>query len=126
MTMPRPSRRLLLCVLIAVCASVAVEAADDRKAGHKSPSTKAATKSHTVTMKDKKYSPAALTIKPGDTVVWKNDDDHDHTAIADDKSFKSGNISPKDSFEFTFKKAGTFAYSCKYHPRMKGTVTVEK
>jgi plastocyanin len=88
--------------------------------------TTAKAKTHRVSMKDKKYAPATLTIKPGETVVWKNDDEHDHTVIADDKSFKSGNISPGDDFEHTFKKAGTFKYACKYHPRMKGTVTVEK
>ena len=114
----RIAAHLLLMLLVGVC-SVALAA--DKPTTKKSP-----TKSHTVRMKDKKYAPDSLTIKVGETVVWKNDDDHDHTVISDDKSFKSGNINPDDSFEYKFAKAGTFKYSCKYHPRMKGTITVEK
>lgn len=110
--------RLLVVLLVAAC-SLALAA--DKPTTRKSPA-----KSHTVRMKDKKYAPDSLTIKVGETVVWQNDDDHDHTVIANDKSFRSGNISPEDSFEYKFAKAGTFKYSCKYHPRMKGTITVEK
>ena len=112
--------RLLLCLLLLCSAAIAADKAKD------SPTTKKSAKSHTVRMNDKKYAPDSLTVKVGDTVVWKNADDHDHTVIADDKSFKSGNINPDDTFEYTFKKTGTFKYACKYHPRMKGTVTVEK
>src|SRR5215203_794240 len=132
MTMPRPTRRLMLCVLLAVCAGTVLYAADkakdakDTKEDEKTPTTKRAAKSHTIKIKDNKYAPAALTIKVGDTVVFKNDDDRDHTAIADDKTFKSDNISSGDTFEFTFKKAGTIKFACKYHPREKGTITVEK
>ena len=48
------------------------------------------------------------------------------TVVGDDKSFKSENISSGDDYTFAFKKAGTFKYGCKYHPREKGTITVEK
>ena len=40
-----------------------------------------------IEIKDKKYSPAKLTIKAGDTVVWTNRDDSDHSIVADDGSF---------------------------------------
>lgn len=115
----RRMTRSLVMLLLAVGCSVALAA--DKPTTKKSPA-----KSHTVRMKDKKYAPQSLKIKVGEIVVWQNDDDHDHTVVADDKSFKSGNINPDDSFEFKFAKAGTFTYSCKYHPRMKGTITVEK
>ena len=116
----RASSRLLLCALLLCTAAIAADKSKD------APTTKKSDKDHTIRMKDKKYVPDSLTIKAGDTVTWQNDDDHDHTVIADDKSFKSGNINPDDTFEYTFKKTGTFKYSCKYHPRMKGTITVEK
>jgi|ERR1051326_670126 plastocyanin len=79
---------------------------------------------HSVVIKGMKYSPASLPIAVGDTVVWTNSDDHDHTVVADDGSFNSGNIGNGGSFRHTFKKKGKFAYSCTYHPRMKGSVTV--
>lgn len=79
-----------------------------------------------VSMKNKQYTPANTTIKAGDTVVWSNNDDHDHTIVADDGSFKSGNIPHAQTFEHQFTKPGTFSYSCSYHPRMRGTVTVTR
>jgi plastocyanin len=81
-------------------------------------------KAHKVTIQNLKYDPAKLTIKPGETVLWINKDDNDHTVIADDDSFKSDNLSTGDKFSHTFDKKGTFKYHCKYHPRMKGQVLV--
>lgn len=78
----------------------------------------------TVTIRDMSYSPATLRVSVGDTIVWKNLDDHDHTVTADDGSFKSGNIRSGSSFSHNFRKAGTYSYGCKYHPRMRGSVTV--
>ncbi|HEV2294643.1 MAG TPA: cupredoxin domain-containing protein [Tepidisphaeraceae bacterium] len=121
--------RLTLGLVLAVCAA-APGAADESKArdrdSEKAPTTKRAAKTHTIRIKNSKFSPASLTITAGEKVVWKNDDDKDHTIIADDKSFKSDNLSPEDDFEHTFKKSGTFKYGCRYHPREKGTITVEK
>ena len=76
-----------------------------------------------VTIKNLEYSPDSVTIKAGETVVWTNKDDRDHTVTA--KDFTSGTISVGDTYEHKFDKAGTYAYSCKYHPRMKGTVVVK-
>jgi plastocyanin len=116
----RTTCRLLVLLVVGCTVALAADKAKD------APTTKKSDKSRTISMKDKKYVPDSLTIKVGETVVWQNDDDHDHTVIADDKSFKSGNINPDDTFEYTFKKTGTFKYACKYHPRMKGSITVEK
>jgi len=79
-----------------------------------------------VTIKDRKFTPATLTIKAGDTVTWVNKDDHDHTveAEAEEDGFKSGNLGSGDTFKHKFTKAGKFKYACSYHPRMKGTIVV--
>ena len=78
-----------------------------------------------IEIKDRKYAPAKLTIKVGQTVLWINRDDNDHTIVADDNSFKSEDLSRGESFKWTFKKVGKSKYHCKYHPREKGEVTVE-
>lgn len=83
-----------------------------------------AEKRHNVTIQGTSFSPATVNISAGDTVVWANSDDRDYTVIASDGSFNSGNISSGKTYEHTFTKAGSFAYGCKYHPRMKGTVAV--
>src|SRR5690349_2856648 len=78
----------------------------------------------TVHIKDLKCTPPTITIKVGQTITWVNDDDKDHTVVADDGSFESDNLGNGDKFKFTFKKKGKFSYHCKYHPREKGVVIV--
>ena len=73
------------------------------------------------------YSPDTITVVIGvnNTVVWANNDNMPHTVTATNKLFDSGNMNPGDTFSYTFTSPGTYAYSCSYHPWMKGTVTVE-
>ena len=82
-------------------------------------------KEHKVAIKDVKFTPRELKVKKGDTVVWTNSDERDHTVTADDGAFKSGNIGDGGSFRQKFEKPGRFKYHCEYHPRMKATVVVE-
>lgn len=89
------------------------------------PPAAAAPTRHAVSMNNMQYDPASLKIKVGDTVVWTNKDDRDHTVVASNNSFKSDNIKPNGTFSFQFKSAGTFTYGCTYHPRMKGSIIVE-
>jgi plastocyanin len=94
---------------------VAVFAADEKKKS----------KGPEVENRGMKFVPAELTVKPGQTVVWTNNDDRDHTVTADDnKAFKSGNLKHGDTFEQKFTKPGKYPYACSYHPRMKGVVIV--
>ncbi|HEY7115029.1 MAG TPA: cupredoxin family copper-binding protein [Tepidisphaeraceae bacterium] len=80
---------------------------------------------HQVVIDKMKFVPAALTIKPGDSVVWVNNDVRDHTVDAADGSFSSGNIGPGASFTQSFTKAGNHGYACSLHPRMRGTIAVK-
>ncbi len=82
-------------------------------------------KDHKVSVKDLKYAPRELKIKKGDTVIWTNADERDHTVTADDESFKSGNIGDGETYKRKFEKAGRYKYHCEYHPRMKATIVVE-
>jgi plastocyanin len=83
-------------------------------------------KARTVTIKDLRYEPAKISIKVGQSVTWINKDDNDHTVVADgdDDAFDSDNLGNGEKFKHTFKKAGKFKYHCRYHPRMKGEITV--
>ena len=58
---------------------------------------------HEVSIKDQKFDPEELKIPVGDTVVWTNNDDRDHTVTS--KDFKSGKLSKGDTFEQKFSKA---------------------
>ncbi|HXA41351.1 MAG TPA: cupredoxin domain-containing protein [Candidatus Solibacter sp.] len=79
-----------------------------------------------------KYVPTPTSAKVGDVVQWSFNDDQNgpHTVTSDDGStFDSqakgvaGNKG--DKFQFTFTKAGTYAYHCTYHANMHGTITVQ-
>jgi plastocyanin len=78
-----------------------------------------------ISIKNIQFKPTTITIKAGETVTWMNDDDRDHTVIADDGSFKSGKIGSGEKYSFKFPKKGKYTYSCSYHPRMKGVIVVE-
>jgi plastocyanin len=76
-----------------------------------------------VAMKNMKFSPANIEIKKGDTVEWTNDDITPHTTTS--PTFDSGSIDPDKSWRHTFIEAGSFPYSCTFHPDMKAAVTVK-
>jgi plastocyanin len=85
---------------------------------------KDAAQSHDVAIKGMKFDPAEIQINVGDSVVWTNKDDRDHTVVGKGSSFKSENLGKGDTFEQKFTKAGKYSYACSYHPRMKGVVIV--
>jgi plastocyanin len=71
------------------------------------------------------FAPQRLSIKPGTTVTWINEDDIPHTVAATGKEFRSKVLDTNDKFSFTFTAAGTFEYFCSLHPHMTGTIVVE-
>jgi plastocyanin len=89
------------------------------------------------------FEPKTITVKAGDTVVWKNVSDMSHSATdvsnlaasATDaavppnaKEFDSGLIAPGKEFSHTFTVPGTYKYFCIPHEAlgMVGTVIVSK
>ena len=76
-----------------------------------------------VTIKQLIFSPAQISVKPGDTIEWVNQDFVAHTATARDKSFDV-QIPANGKGSFTVTTAGTFDYYCRFHPMMKGQVQV--
>ena len=79
----------------------------------------------TVHIKNFKYVPDTLTIHPGATVKFVEDDETPHTVTATDRSFDSGNLDQGKSWTHTFAREGTYKYFCAYHTYMTGTVTVK-
>jgi plastocyanin len=71
------------------------------------------------------FLPQRITVKPGTTVTWTNDDDDSHTVASSSKLFKSKALDTGDRFSFTFMTPGTYAYFCSVHPYMTGTIVVE-
>lgn len=83
----------------------------------------------TVAMQNFKFNPQTITVNVGDSITWKNGDQTEHTATADDGSFNTDDVAAGGEKTLTFSKAGTFPYYCKYHggpggKGMSGTITV--
>jgi plastocyanin len=79
----------------------------------------------TVHIKNFKFVPAVVSVVPGTTVTFVNDDQEPHTVTATNHSFDSEGLDTNQKWAHTFAKAGTYAYFCEMHPFMHGTVTVK-
>ncbi|MEV6641416.1 cupredoxin family copper-binding protein [Amycolatopsis sp. NPDC051371] len=79
-----------------------------------------------VMMANYAFSPATLTVHVGDTVTWMQHDQapHDATTTSAPVSFRSPQLSQGQSWSYTFRTSGTYAYYCSVHPDMRATVTV--
>ena len=77
-----------------------------------------------VTIADFQFTPGSSTVHVGDTVTWTNNGPSSHTATARDGSFDTGVLKPGAIASHTFTQPGTFAFYCKIHPFMHGTIVV--
>jgi plastocyanin len=82
---------------------------------------------------EKPFNPSPTNASVGDTVTWINTDVEIHTVTSSSpnhssnsgKEFDSGNLNPRQIFEHTFSKAGTYHYFCIIHPSMLGLIVVK-
>jgi plastocyanin len=68
------------------------------------------------------FAPAALTVAPGTSVVWTNEDPAPHTATGE--GFDTGHLGQGASGSVTLQRKGTYTYVCTIHPSMTATLTV--
>lgn len=96
----------------------------------------------TVRMEGKKFVPAQISVKSGDTVEWVNEPDGRKHQVTTDpqqamdavnvsipkdaKPFDSGTVKAGESYRYRFTVPGTYRYSCPPHEMsgMMGTVVV--
>ena len=71
------------------------------------------------------FTPASVTIKPGDTVTWVNGDDIPHSIVDKNTKFRSKPLDTNDKFSMVFNEAGTVDYFCGFHPHMLGEIIVQ-
>ena len=89
------------------------------------------------------FEPTRITIKPGDTVEWKNTGNQLHHVTTDPsaalkksdvatppgaKPFDSGFLKPGESFSQSFSVPGVYRYTCAVHEAkgMNGELVVQK
>jgi len=113
------SRRLVLkhaALLSAVCFMEIAAAHDDTESKSSSPVT------HVVVIKDFVFSPKVVSVKPGDTITWVNEDIAPHTATAIDESWDTGEIKFGESASVEVTEGMEAQYFCVYHPMMKASI----
>lgn len=85
----------------------------------------AAAEDLTVSIDNFTFSPAEVTVAPGTTVTWINNDDIPHTVVDKKQAFRSKALDTEGKFSFTFTNAGDYSYFCSLHPHMIGKVIVK-
>ena len=111
-------RALRLTVLFAALASIPCLAQDASNAG--------AGPVATVTMDHNTFIPGEITVVPGTTVTWVNNEAMPHTVVDVNKGFRSKALAKDAKFSFTFTTVGDYSYLCSIHPNMKGKVIVKQ
>ena len=85
------------------------------------------TKQNRIEIKDFAFNPQSITVKPGEKVTWINRDEEPHTIVSVEKQFKKSTALDTDQeFTITAGPPGTYGYFCSVHPKMTGTIVVEK
>ena len=84
-------------------------------------------KKNQIVIRDFHFSPETLTVKSGEKVTWINRDEEPHTVVSVEKQFKKSSALDTDQeFTITAGAPGTYTYFCSVHPKMTGTIVVEK
>jgi plastocyanin len=85
------------------------------------------TAKNTIEIKDFAFSPQTIHVKSGEKITWINHDDEPHTIVSVGKKFqKSSALDTDQEFTITAAAPGTYEYFCSVHPKMTGTIVVEK
>ena len=85
-------------------------------------------KEYTVDQKDKNFSIPNITVKVGDSIVFRNSDPFFHNiySLSPIKIFDLGSYKQGESKNVVFDKPGDVEVNCAIHPNMKLKVKVEK
>ena len=70
------------------------------------------------------FTPGEITIAPGETVTWTNDDGAPHGLEYQDGAKGVDPLLPGSSFSRRFDRPGAYEYNCSVHPYMTGRVVV--
>jgi len=118
----RNKRTTLLCGISFLNLALFAIAGETKEAGGAEPA-----KPNQIVIKDFHFSPATLTVKSGEKITWINRDEEPHTVVSVEKQFKkSPPLDTDQEFSVTAGAPGTYTYFCSVHPKMTGTIVVEK
>ena len=90
--------------------------------------TVAAADDHVIKQEDRSFSETAITIKPGDKLIFTNCDAVTHNVFSKSEAnpFTIKVQKPGEATAIAFKDEGVTEVRCAIHPKMKILVTVKK
>ncbi|HET7418107.1 MAG TPA: cupredoxin domain-containing protein [Solirubrobacterales bacterium] len=103
--------------------AVAVLALAGWRGGDATGATAGASATKAVKIVSFAFQPKTLRVKRGTKVAFTNASNTTHTASG--TAFDTRRIAPGKSATVQLGSKGTFAFHCKIHPFMKGTIVVE-
>jgi plastocyanin len=80
-----------------------------------------------IEIKDFAFNPQTITVKSGEKITWINRDEEPHTVVSVEKQFKKSTALDTDqTYTIVAGAPGTYSYFCSVHPKMTGTIVVQK
>jgi plastocyanin len=121
-------------VWVALAALIGCSASSTSSSSSSSPSApveSASASTAAVEIKLFQFNPASLTIAPGTTVTWTNQDDIHHTVNSGSPDKPGGPLDgtlPEkgSTYSYKFDQPGEYPYFCDYHNSMVGTIIVKQ
>jgi plastocyanin len=118
---PRNKKMALLCAISLLNLSVFALGGEMKDVDSSS------NKQNKIQIKDFAFNPQTITVKAGEKVTWINRDEEPHTVVSVEKQFKKSTALDTDQeFTITAGAPETYTYFCSVHPKMTGTIVVEK
>jgi len=77
-----------------------------------------------VEIKNFKFNPKTLEVRPGDRIRWTNQDRAPHDAAALDETWRTPILTRGESGEVTVTADMSTDYFCSVHPSMRATLTI--
>jgi plastocyanin len=113
---------ILKCGLLLLAASLSACETSGSAVPESGAAGSARSRAHTVFIRGFSSLPQDLTVEAGDTVVFKNLDMVQHSAIGSDWS--TGDLATDSSERVVMDRVGEHRYHCGPHPSMVGRVVV--
>jgi plastocyanin len=125
-----PGRAIFVVVAVLALAIMAAACGSSSSASTTTPTTPAsatagsAAAASSVSIQNFAFTPKTLTVSPGTTVTWTNNDPTVHNIVstaslslnsATTSKFASSTLSQGQTFSFTFAKKGAYFYECSIH-----------
>jgi plastocyanin len=116
----RNKKMALLCAISFLNLSIFALAGEMKEAD-------ATAKQSRIEIKDFAFDPQKITVKSGEKITWINRDGEPHTVVSVGKKFpRSSGLDTDQEFSIIAGAPGTYEYFCSVHPKMTGTIVVQK